>query len=228
MTTQDAALTINRNFKRAEEKILKKFKNIPTGNVCDAQGRIGALDYRIKPITQTTVFTGVALTVNCGPRENLAAWAAIEEARPGDVIVISTDAYLGCSVLGDNYVGMAKNAGVVAIVTDGAIRDLPGIEQVGIPVFARGVCPNSPWKNGPGNIGLPIAIGGGIVDAGDILVGDQDGVVVVSRNKAEAVAENLKAVLAKEEQMEANVKAGKRLPDWMEEIKKDKGLRYIN
>ena len=228
MTTQDAALTIRRNFKRAEEEILKKFENIPTGNICDAQGRFGALDYRIKPITQTTVFTGVALTVSCGPRDNLAAWAAIEEATPGDVIVISSGEYLGCSVLGDVYVGMAQNAGVVAIVTDGAVRDLPGIESVGLPVFARGVCPNSPWKNGPGNIGLPITIGGGIVDAGDIVVGDQDGVVVVPRNKAGAVAENLKAVLAKEKQMDENVKAGKRLPDWMEEIKKDKGVRYID
>ena len=228
MNTKDAALTINRNFERAEEKILKKFENIPTGNICDAQGRVGALDYRIKPVTQTTMFTGAALTVNSGPRDNLAAWAAIEEARPGDVIVISTGEYLGCSVLGDVYVGMARNAGVVAIVTDGAVRDLPGIENVGLPVFARGVCPNSPWKNGPGNIGLPITIGGGIVDAGDLLVGDQDGVVVVSRNRVEAVAENLKAVLAKEKQMEANVKAGKRIPAWMEEIKKDKGVRYLD
>jgi 4-hydroxy-4-methyl-2-oxoglutarate aldolase len=166
MTTQDAALTIRRNFKRAEKEILKKFENIATGNVCDAQGRVGAVDYRIKPVTPTTVFTGVALTVNSGPRDNLAAWAAIEEARPGDVIVIATGEYLGCSVLGDVYAGMAQNAGVVAIVTDGAVRDLPGIEKVGIPVFARGVCPNSPWKNGPGNIGFSIAIGGGIVDAG--------------------------------------------------------------
>jgi 4-hydroxy-4-methyl-2-oxoglutarate aldolase len=228
MTAQNAALTINRSFKRAKEELIKKFENIPTGNVCDAQGRAGALDYRIKPVTRTTVFTGVALTVNSGPRDNLAAWAAIGEARPGDVIVIATDEHLGCSVLGDIYVGMAQNAGVVAIVTDGAVRDLPGIEKVGIPVFARGVCPNSPWKNGPGNIGLPIAIGGGIVEAGDILVGDQDGVVAVSRNKAEAVAENLKAVLAKEEQMDASVKAGNTIPAWLEEIKKSKGVRYID
>jgi 4-hydroxy-4-methyl-2-oxoglutarate aldolase len=228
MTTQDAALTINRNFERVEDDLIKKFKNIPTGNVCDAQGRVGAMDYRIKPVTQTTVFTGVALTVNSGPRDNLAAWAAIEEARAGDVIVISTGEYLGCSVLGDVYAGMAQNAGVAAIVTDGAVRDLPGIEEAGIPVFARGICPNSPWKNGPGSIGLPIAMGGSIVDAGDILVGDQDGVVVVSRNKADAVAENLKAVLAKEKEMDANVKAGKRIPAWMEEIKKDKGVRYLD
>ncbi len=228
MTSQDPALTIKRNFRRAEQELKKKFEAVATGNVCDAQGRVGALDCRIQPVTKTAVFTGVALTVNAGPRDNLAAWAAIEIARPGDVIVITTGEYRGCSVLGDIYVGMAKNAGVVAIVTDGAVRDLPGIEATGIPVFAMGVSPNSPWKNGPGNIGLPITIGGGIVDAGDILVGDQDGVVVVPRNKAGAVAENLKAVLAKEKQMDANVKAGKRLPDWMEEIKKDKGVRYID
>lgn len=223
MTSQDPALTIKRNFRRAEQELKKKFEAVATGNVCDAQGRVGALDCRIQPVTKTAVFTGVALTVNAGPRDNLAAWAAIEIARPGDVIVITTGEYRGCSVLGDIYVGMAKNAGVVAIVTDGAVRDLPGIEATGIPVFAMGVSPNSPWKNGPGHIGFPIAIGGIIIDAGDILVGDRDGVVVVARRTAQEVAENLKAVIAKEEQMEAGLKAGNTLPAWLEEAKQSSG-----
>ena len=89
---------------------------------------------------------------------------------------------------GDVMLGMARNAGIVALVTDGMVRDIDGLDGVGIPVFARGLTPNSPFKDGPGEIGLPIAIGGVIVEAGDLIVGDQDGVVVVARSVAEAVA----------------------------------------
>jgi 4-hydroxy-4-methyl-2-oxoglutarate aldolase len=131
-------------------------------------------------------------------------------------------------VAGDLYVGMAKNAGVAGIVTDGVVRDLPGINAVGIPVFARGICPNSPWKNGPGRVGLPIVIGGVSVNAGDIVVGDQDGVVIVARRTASAVADGLAAVLAKERKMEAAVKAGLTVPDWLKEACKAKGVRYLD
>jgi len=228
MTTQETALTINRSFTRADDDLVKKFENIPTGNVCDAQGRVGALDYRIKPISKTAVFTGIALTVDAGPRDNLASWAALEIARPGDVIVIATGEYLGCSVLGDIYVGMAKNAGIKAIVTDGAVRDLSGIEASGIPVFAMGISPNSPWKNGPGHIGFSVVIGGVPINTGDILVGDQNGVVVVQRKSAAEVVEEIKKVLAKEEQMETAVKAGNTVPAWLKEAKKSRGVRYLD
>jgi 4-hydroxy-4-methyl-2-oxoglutarate aldolase len=228
MTTQEIALTINRGFRRAEEELVKKFINIPTGNVCDAQGRVGALDYRIKPISRSAVFTGIALTVDNGPRDNLASWAALEIARPGDVIVIATGEHQGCSVLGDIYVGMAKNVGIKAIITDGAIRDLAGIEAAGIPVFAMGISPNSPWKNGPGHIGFPIVIGGVTIHAGDIVVGDSDGVIIVPRKNAAEVVEELKKVIAKEEQMDTAVKAGNTVPAWLEEAKKSKGVRYID
>ena len=129
---------------------------------------------------------------------------------------------------GDLYVGMAKNAGVAGIVTDGVVRDLTGINEVGIPVFARGICANSPWKNGPGKVGLPIVIGGVNVNAGDIVAGDQDGVVIVARRTAPAVADGLKAVLAKEKKMEANVKTGMTIPGWLKDAYKDKGVKYLD
>ena len=227
MAVKETALTIKRKFPRTAQKFVNQFMNLPTGNVCDAQGRVGAMDYRIKPVSEMSQFCGTVLTVDSGPRDNLAAWAALEIAGPGDIILITTGGHLESSVVGDLYVGMAKNAGVAGIVTDGVVRDLPGINAVGIPVFARGVCPNSPWKNGPGRVGLPIVIGGVGVNAGDIVVGDQDGVVVVPRQTALAVVEGLKAVLEKERKMEANVKAGMTVPGWLKEAYKDKGVQYL-
>jgi 4-hydroxy-4-methyl-2-oxoglutarate aldolase len=228
MTAEETALTIKRNFTRTAQKFVKQFMNLPIGNVCDAQERVGALDYRIKPVSEMSQFCGTALTVDSGPRDNLAAWAALEIAKPGDVILITTGGHLASSVAGDLYVGMAKNAGVAGIVTDGVVRDLTGINDVGIPVFARGICANSPWKNGPGRVGLPIVIGGVNVNAGDVVAGDQDGVVIVARQNAAAVADGLKAVLAKEKKMEANVKAGMTVPGWLEEAYKVKGVRYLD
>jgi 4-hydroxy-4-methyl-2-oxoglutarate aldolase len=228
MAAKETALTIKRNFSRAARELVQKFSSLPTGNVCDVQGRTGALDYRIKPVGEISQFCGTALTVDSGPRDNLAAWAALDTAKPGDIILIATGGHLESSVVGDLYVGMAKNAGVAGIVTDGVVRDLPGINAVGIPVFARGICPNSPWKNGPGSVGLPIVIGGTAVNAGDIVVGDQDGVVIVGRHKAAAVAEGLKAVLDKEKRMEAAVKAGLTVPAWLKEAYETKGVVYLD
>jgi 4-hydroxy-4-methyl-2-oxoglutarate aldolase len=228
MAREEVALQINTRFERTAESIVSRFRSVSTGNICDAQGRGGALDFRIKPISKNTSFAGVALTVETVPKDNLAPWAALDIARPGDVVVISTGEYFASSVIGDVYVGMARNRGVVAIITDGVVRDVEGITAVGIPVFACGVSPNSPWKNGPGTVGFPIVIGGMSIHPGDIVVGDPDGVVIVSRMKAEEAAEELKAVLAKEAKMEADVKAGKSVPGWLAEAYKAKGVRYTD
>jgi regulator of RNase E activity RraA len=228
MADKETALTIKRNFTRAAQKFVKQFTKLPIGNICDAQGRVGALDFRIKPVSEASQFCGTALTVDTGPRDNLAAWAALEIARPGDIILISTGGHLASSVAGDLYVGMAQNAGVGGIVTDGVVRDLNGINEVGIPVFARGLCANSPWKNGPGRVGLPIVIGGVNVSAGDIVAGDPDGVVVVPRRHAAVAAAGLKTVLAKEKKMEASVKAGTTVPGWLQEAYKTKGVKFLD
>ena len=228
MASGETALIIKRNFKRTAQKLVKQFMGLPTGNVCDAQGRVGALDYRIKPVTGMSRFCGTALTVDTGPADNLASWAALEIAKPGDILVVTTGGHLNCAVAGDLYVGMAKNAGIAAIVTDGLVRDLPGIDQVGIPVFARGISPNSTWKNGPGRVGLPILIGGVAVNAGDIMVGDQDGVAVVAREKASEAARGLKAVLDREKRMEAAVKGGLTVPAWLKEAYETKGVRFLD
>lgn len=228
MATNPPALTVRRNFARPPESLVRQLAAAPTGWVVDGNGRRGALDWRIGPLTRAQRFCGVALTVWSRARDNLAPYAAIQFARPGDVMVIATDAYEEASVVGDILVGMAKNQGVSAFVTDGMVRDIDGLNAVGIPVFARGLSPNSPYKDGPGTIGLPISLGGVAVEAGDVMVGDQDGVVVVARANLERVVEALAEIRAKEEKMEKLVASGAKLPPGMEQMIAEKGVRFVD
>ncbi|MCG6931013.1 MAG: hypothetical protein LJE64_10710 [Desulfofustis sp.] len=227
MAAQAAVLTIKKDFDRLSPSAYEKFSGLPIGNIIDAQGRVGALDYRIKPITTAHAFSGPVITIDAGPRDNLAAWVALDYVQAGDVMMIATGGYELSSVVGDLFVGMAKNAGVAGIVTDGVVRDLVGLEAVGIPVFALGISSNSPQKNGPGTIGLPIVIGGMSVASGDIACGDRDGVVVVKKDRVDGVVRELGTVIAKEASMEAAVKAGKTIPDWVASAKSNLVIDYI-
>jgi 4-hydroxy-4-methyl-2-oxoglutarate aldolase len=222
------ALTVRRNFEHPSAELVARLKEVPTGWIVDANGRRGALDYRIRPITRAVRFCGVALTVHTRPRDNLAPYAAIEYARPGDVMVVAAEAYEEASVVGDILVGMAKNQGVAALVTDGMVRDVDGLNAVGIPVFARGLSPNSPYKDGPGSIGLPISIGGVTVEAGDVVAGDQDGIVVVARAALASVVAALDEVRVKEHKMEQLVAQGAKLPPGMDKLISEKGVRYVD
>ena len=228
MAAQPAVLTINRKIDRPSPSSYEKFAGLPIGNIIDAQGRTGAIDYRIKPVTTSHRFCGPVVTVDAGPRDNLAAWMALDHVQPGDVLMIATGGYELSSVIGDLYVGMAKNGGVAAIVTDGVVRDQEGIEAVGIPVFALGISSNSPQKNGPGTVGLPVVLGGVAVGPGDIACGDLDGVAVVKRDRLGSVVEQLESVIAKEASMEAEVKSGKPIPDWVAAAKEQMAIEYVD
>ena len=96
--------------------------------------------------------------------------------QPGDVLMVGTDQFTACAVTGDLVLGMAKNCGAVGFVTDGCVRDLVGIENVGLPAWSLGVTPNSPHRSGPGTIGFPIQLAGLRVCSGDVVVADRDGV----------------------------------------------------
>ena len=123
---------------------------------------------------------------------------------------------------------MAKNAGVAGIVTDGVVMDQEGIEAVGIPVFALGISSNSPHKTGPGAIGLPVVIGDISVSSGDIACADRDGVVIVKKNQSDTVVKNLETVIAKEAGMEAEVKSGKKMPDWASSALENLNIQYLD
>jgi len=207
-------LTVRRRFPRPKPEDLAAFDGALTGHVVDAMGGRGALDHRIKPIGAAKSFCGTALTCDAGPADCLAVFGALDVAEPGDVIVCATDSFANTAVTGDLLIGMMKNSGIAAFVTDGLVRDTPGIRAVGLPCFASGVTPNSPAKTGPGMVGFPLIVGGVAVAAGDIVVADEDGVVIVPFARIGETIRRLADVRAMEADLEAKVKAGLKKPDF--------------
>lgn len=225
-------LTLRRNFPRPSADSLAALAGVPTGNLVDAMSGRGALDHRIKPLDRApgglNRVCGTALTCHTGPDDNLGLYGALELARAGDVILAATDGFEGSAVVGDLLLGMAKNRGVAAFVTDGLVRDLDGIDEVGLPVFCRGVSPNSPARTGPGTAGLPITLGGVSVDSGDIVIGDRDGVVVVPRGRVDAVTAALTGIREAESAVEAKVRAGMEIPDFIRELLDSDQVRTLD
>ena len=212
-------LTIRRNFERPAPKEVAALAGVPTGHAVDAVGGRGALDYRIKPLMPlAAVMVGVAVTCHCGPADNLALFAALATAKPGDVLIAATDACMATSIAGDLLMGMARNRGLKGLVTDGLARDLAGIAAVGLPVYCAGLTPDSPARNGPGTVGLPVVLGGVAIASGDVIIGDNDGVVVVRRSEASTVIKRLSEVRAAEAALEAKVRGGLEIPDFIRAV----------
>lgn len=209
MLEEPPILTVKRGFMRPTEAQLAALAGAQTGHLVDCMDGRGGLHIRVKPIDPDNAhFCGPALTVHAYPADNLAIHAALDAARPGDVVIVATDGFAETAIIGDLLCGMLKNKGVTAFVTDGVIRDVDGVRAVGIPVFCAGVTPNSPMAVGPGTVGLPVHVGGRRVEPGDALVGDRDGVVAVPRDRIDAVAARLAQIRDMEAEAEAKVKGG--------------------
>jgi len=218
---------IHQSTPRPGEALLQAFRNIPTGQVCDAMDRLGALDWRIKPLSPESSLCGPALTVRTRPGDNLMVWKAVDVAQPGDVLVIASYGHTVTSTFGEFVVKAAKAKGVAGIVCDGMCRDLSGIRATGLPTFVLGASPAAPGKDGPGEIGGRVSCGGVVVEAGDIVVGDEDGVVVVPLADGRAVALALAAVRQKEASMQANLDAGQLIPEWVDKRLADLGCELL-
>jgi 4-hydroxy-4-methyl-2-oxoglutarate aldolase len=217
------------DFTRPPPEAVQALRGTPTGFVVDAMGGSGALDYRLRPaIAEQYAFCGVALTCHTGPADNLALVHALAAVRPDDVIVAAAEGHTGCAVTGDLLLGMARNAGVAGLVTDGLVRDQAGIRAVGMPVFCAGVTPNSPVRNGPGDVGLPAVLGGIAVESGDIILADEDGAVVVPQALAETVLQRIEGIRAAEREMEAKVQAGLVTPDFIARLASAGRFREID
>jgi 4-hydroxy-4-methyl-2-oxoglutarate aldolase len=207
-------VTIHRGFRRPDPKLIECFRGAQTSHLADAMDGRGALDYRIKPVDAANAsFVGPAITAFAYPADVLAVFAALSEAQPGDVIVCANDEFTKTAVIGDLAAGMIKNAGVAAFVTDGLARDKAGIIEVGLPVFCRGIQPNSPAMNGPAIVGAPVTLGDVHICPGDVIVGDADGVVVVPASRLEIVLERLRRVQEAETRAVQRVLEGATMSD---------------
>ncbi len=222
-------LTVRRTWQRPDAFALGRLKDVQTGQAVDAMEGRGALDAAIKAIDPANaMFLGTALPCETGPNDNLAILAAVALAQPGDVIIAASEGFTQSAVVGDNVALVAKSKGVAAIVIDGMARDLAGIAPVGLPVFARGITPNSCVKSGPGKVGLPVAIGSVVVEAGDVVIGDADGVVVIPRKQLHIIMPLIEEVQVAERATQNKIKHGFTNLGGIEELLVSDKVRYVD
>lgn len=162
-------------------------------NMARASGMVG-----LRPYHQPKPMAGTAVTVHTRPGDNLAIHRAFDFCRPGDVLVIDGAGELTQALMGEIMASFAESLGVQGLVIDGAIRDVGALRQRDFPVYARGVTHRGPYKNGPGEINVPVTVGGMVVHPGDIIVGDEDGLLAISPADVEAVIEGARRQHAKE------------------------------
>ena len=167
------------------EDLVARYASVPAANVGDAQDRFG-IAVGLGPVWTGARLAGPARTVWTRSGDNLYLHRALDAAEPGDVIVVNGHGDLTRALMGDLIGVRAQRLGVAGFVIDGAVRDAEALGELGLPVFACGVTPAGPYKNGPGRLDVAVAIGGVVVHPGDMVVADADGVVVVPRETAEA------------------------------------------
>jgi|SRR5450830_28335 len=166
---------------------LHALRQLGAATIYEAQGAKGALDSGIKPIAPGMRLAGPALTVDTRPADNLMLHYAMLKAQPGDVLVVDAKGFLEAGVWGDVFTEQAQRIGLAGLVIHGAVRDAAAMTEAGFPVFSRGLSIKGTGKHQPGRLNVTVTIGDVGIDPGDIIVGDQDGVVVVRRHEVDAV-----------------------------------------
>lgn len=209
------------DFKRVPGEILSQFADLPVANIDDCMGRNAAIDANIRPMNKAKVL-GSAFTVRVPQGDNLMFHKAMDLAKPGDVIVIDAGGGMEHAIFGELMVTYCKIRGIAGIIVDGCIRDSDAIADMDFPVYARGITPNGPYKNGPGEINVPVSIGGKVVCPGDIIAGDCDGVVIIKPEDAQALIAKTKAVIDKEAAiMDKILNEGTYIRPWVNEKLKE-------
>lgn len=178
---------IIRDFDRVPANVVKEASSFQPAILADVAGRRGAMHGRIKALRPNMKVAGTAFTVEVRPGDNLMIHAAMAMAKPGDVLVIDGKGDQTAALMGTIMMTACKKLGIAGVVIDGAARDSLEIEEMDFPVFSVGTNPNGPTKMVPGRIGHPVSVGGVIVNPGDFVIGDADGVVVVEREKVEGL-----------------------------------------
>lgn len=182
----------------ATEDHLARLARLTTSDLGDGMDRMGVVHSAIRPLWRGVHCQGRALTVWTRAGDNLMVRAALDLIAPGDVLVVNGQGDETRALLGDRMVGKAASHGAVGVVVDGAVRDVEALQELGVPVFARAVTPAGPYKHGPGQLNVPVAIGGVVVRPGDIVCGDSDGVVVVPPEQLVSILERAETFAALE------------------------------
>lgn len=165
--------------------LIARAKKLNSTLLSDVMGCTGAMDHQIKPVAKGMNVVGTAFTVSLRPGDNLFLHQAIYSAKEGDVLIVDGKDHKGHAYLGELMAHSAKAVGIEGIVIDGLVRDKLALEELTLPIYSKGFMPNGPYKDGPGELNQTISCGGVKVAPGDLVIADDDGVVIVPKEKAE-------------------------------------------
>ena len=196
-----------KEFERPAPELVEAFRGIPSSNIGDCTQRMNCMFDGIRPFNDLPL-VGTAFTVRVPSGDNLVAQAALDYACPGDIIVIDAAGNTDRGMVGGMMLAYAEMRGLGGFVVNGAVRDLEDIQNGSLPVYGKAVSPLGPYRQGPGEMNVPVVCGGQVVMPGDILVGDRDGIVVIPRQEAAELLEAARKNLQDEQEAMARMKAG--------------------
>ena len=219
---------IKTSWTRADAELCAQAKKLPVSNISDVMSRNIGAPAHLLPRHKGGQMAGSALTLSVRPGDNLMLHKALMMAQPGDVLVVDAGGALDNAIMGELMLARGVQAGIAGVVIYGAIRDLGSIAQQETPVFACGMSHRGPYKTGPGEIGFPVALGKMIVNPGDVIVGDDDGILALPRDKAaEILGRAEKKHEAEERQLEKTLN-GDYDGAWIDETLIKAGCEFID
>ena len=207
--------------------VAKKFLDLPVANVSDSMWRMSAGGARLRPYHKSGQMAGPALTVKARPGDNLMLHKAIDMSKPGDIIVCDGGGDLTNSLMGELMLAHAARLGVGGFVLDGAVRDVEAFLEVNLPTFAAGVSHRGPYKDGPGEINVPIALDGMVIEPGDLVIGDWDGVLVVPYDEVAGALARTQAKQDTEFVQMVEIKAGNSDRSWVDATLRERGCEML-
>lgn len=214
---------IHRRARSVDPRAAAQFSGIPVANVSDSMSRMFGAPHALRPMHDGSPLNGAAFTVRTRSGDNLMVHKALDMAGRGDVVVVDAGGDLTNAIVGELMVAHAEQRGLAGIIIYGAIRDSASIARGRFPVYANGVTHRGPYKDGPGEINVPLSLGGLVIDPGDLVLGDADGVVCVPYDLVDAVLAGARAKQVAEDRQMSAIRDGSLNRAWVDEALRQRG-----